>query len=90
MADVAGVRARTDRRPVHHLREYANEKIPYAIARFTNEINRLYGVLDHQLSGRDFIAGDYSIADIACWVWVRLWRHHGQDVENFPKSRTVG
>jgi GSH-dependent disulfide-bond oxidoreductase len=69
---------------VHHFREYADEKVLYAITRFTNEMNRLYGVLDHQLSQHEFIVGDYSIADIACWVWVRLWRHHGQNIEDFP------
>lgn len=69
---------------VHHFREYAEQPIPYAIDRFTNEINRLYGVLNKRLDGRDYIAEDYSIADIACWVWCRLWRHHGQDLDDFP------
>ena len=69
---------------VHHFREYAIEKVPYAIDRFTNEINRLYGVMDIRLADREFLAGDYSIADMACWVWIRLWRHHGQDLEAFP------
>nr|WP_316398746.1 glutathione S-transferase N-terminal domain-containing protein [Bradyrhizobium sp. 33ap4] len=69
---------------VHHFREYAVEKNMYAIKRFTDEINRLYGVLDKQLANREYIAGSYSIADIACWVWVRLWRHHGQNIQEFP------
>lgn len=69
---------------VHHFREYAIEKIPYAIERFTNEINRLYGVMNMRLADHEFLADDYSIADIACWVWVRLWRHHGQDLDAFP------
>lgn len=71
---------------VHHFREYASERIPYAIERFTKEINRLYGILDTRLgrTGR-YVAGDeYSIADITCWVWCRLWRHHGQDLGQFP------
>lgn len=69
---------------VHHFREYASDPVPYAIERFTNEINRLYGVLDTRLTGRDYIAAEYSIADIACWTWCRLWRHHGQKLEDFP------
>jgi GSH-dependent disulfide-bond oxidoreductase len=69
---------------VHHFREYASERIPYAIERFTNEINRLYGVMNAQLATREFLAGTYSIADIACWPWIRLWRHHAQDLDDFP------
>jgi GST-like protein len=69
---------------VHHFREYATERIPYAIDRFTNEINRQYGVLNIRLADREFLAVDYSIADIACWSWVRLWRHHHQQLTDFP------
>ncbi len=69
---------------VHHFREHAPERMPYAIDRFTNEINRLYGVLDMRLTDRGFLAGGYSIADIACWVWIRLWRHHAQKLDDFP------
>lgn len=69
---------------VHHFREYAEQPVPYAIERFTNEINRLYGVLDTQLRDRPYLVGEYSIADIACWPWCRLWRHHGQDLAEFP------
>jgi GST-like protein len=69
---------------VHHFRAYASEVVPYAIERFTNEINRLYGVMNSRLMGLEFLAGDYSIADIACWVWIRLWRHHDQDLAVFP------
>lgn len=72
---------------VHHFREYADVKVTYAVTRFTNEINRLYGVLDKRLAHREFIANNYSIADIACWVWIRLWRHHGQNLEEFPHLR---
>jgi GST-like protein len=68
---------------VHHFREYATEHVPYAIERFTNEINRLYGVMNARLADRDFLAGDYSIADIACWPWIRLWRHHAQTLDDF-------
>lgn len=69
---------------VHHFREYAAERVPYAIERFTNEINRLYGVMNTRLADRAFLAGDYSIAHIACWPWIRLWRHHAQNLHDFP------
>jgi GST-like protein len=67
-----------------HFMSYAPEKLPYAIERFTNEVNRLYGVLENQLKdGRDFIAGRYSIADMAIFPWIRPeW--HGQALEEFP------
>ena len=68
----------------HHFRVYAPEKVPYAIDRYTNEVNRLYGVLNKQLEGRDFIAGDYSIADMACIGWAQLWERQGQDIKQFP------
>lgn len=68
---------------VHHFREYAETPVPYAIERFSNEMNRLYGVLDGRLRGRQFMAGEFSIADIAIWPWARLWRHHGQDMTQF-------
>lgn len=68
----------------HHFRNYAPEKIPYGIDRYTNETNRLYGVLDRRLEGRQFIAGAYSIADIACYPWARLWKNQGQDIAQFP------
>ena len=69
---------------VHHFREYAEQPVPYAVERFTGEINWLYGVMNTRLADRAFLAGDYSIADIACWPWIRLWRHHAQDLESFP------
>jgi GST-like protein len=79
---------------VHHFVEYAQEQVPYAIHRFTREIERLYGVLDTRLAGREFICGDYSIADIASWVWCRLWRHHRIELDKFPHLKrwleTVG
>ncbi|MFA6968437.1 glutathione S-transferase N-terminal domain-containing protein [Bosea sp. (in: a-proteobacteria)] len=68
----------------HHFRLYAPEKIPYAIDRYTNETNRLYGVLNKRLDGRDDICGDYSIADIACIGWARGWEKQGQDLKQFP------
>lgn len=68
----------------HHFRVYAPEKVPYAIERYTNEVNRLYGVLNKRLEGRDFIAGEYSIADMACIGWAQLWERQGQDIKQFP------
>jgi GSH-dependent disulfide-bond oxidoreductase len=68
----------------HHFRLYAPEKIPYAVERYTNEANRLYGVLNKRLAGRDFIAGDYSIADMACIGWALGWERQGQDLKQFP------
>ena len=67
----------------HHFRSYAPEKIPYAIDRYTNEAHRLYGVLDKQLDGRQFIAGDFSIADIASWPWINP-QGQGQSFDEFP------
>jgi GST-like protein len=71
----------------HHFRIYAPEKIAYAVDRYTNEVNRLYGVLDTRLKDRDFLAGDYSIADMASLPWARLWERQGQDIAQFPRMR---
>lgn len=68
----------------HHFRNYAPEKIPYAIDRYVNETNRLYGVLDRQLQDRDYIAGDYSIADMACYPWIVPYESQQQRLEDFP------
>lgn len=68
----------------HHFRVYAPEQIPYAIDRYTNEVNRLYGVMNTRLEDRDFLAGEYSIADIACIGWAILWERQGQDIAQFP------
>ncbi len=68
----------------HHFAAYAPQKIPYAIERYVNETNRLYGVLDRRLAARDFIAGDYSIADIACYPWIVPHERQGQRLEDFP------
>jgi GSH-dependent disulfide-bond oxidoreductase len=68
----------------HHFRIFAPEKIPYAIDRYTSEAKRLYGVMDARLSDRDYLAGDYSIADIACIGWAKLWERQGQTIEEFP------
>ncbi|GLK80893.1 glutathione S-transferase N-terminal domain-containing protein [Methylopila turkensis] len=68
----------------HHFRAYAPEKVPYAIDRYTNETNRLYGVLNERLKDREFICGDYSIADMAVVGWAKLWERQGQDIAEFP------
>jgi GSH-dependent disulfide-bond oxidoreductase len=68
----------------HHFARYAPEKIPYAIERYAKETNRLYGVLNHRLSDRRYIAGDYSIADIACYPWIVPYEAQGQRLEQFP------
>jgi GST-like protein len=68
----------------NHFRAYAPEQIPYAIDRYGKEANRLYGVLNRRLAGRDFLAGDYSIADMACYPWAATWERQGQDIAEFP------
>ena len=68
----------------HHFNRYAPEKIPYAIDRYVRETARLYGVLDRRLAGRDYIAGDYSIADMACYPWIVPHAAQGQRLEDFP------
>ena len=67
----------------HHFSAYAPEKIPYAIERYQKETNRLYGVLDRRLEGKDFIAGDYSIADMACYPWTVSYERQGQNLDDF-------
>ncbi len=70
----------------HHFARYAPEKLPYAIARYMNETNRLYGVLNTRLAGRAFIAGEnYSIADLACYPWIVPHESQGQKLEDFPQ-----
>lgn len=68
----------------HHFSSYAPEKIPYAIKRYRDETHRLYGVLDKQLTGNDFVAGDYSIADMAIVGWAKLWEGQGMTAAEFP------
>jgi GSH-dependent disulfide-bond oxidoreductase len=69
----------------HHFNRYAPEKIPYAIERYVNETNRLYGVMDRRLATQAYLAGkDYSIADIAAYPWIVPWQVQGQDLTQFP------
>jgi GST-like protein len=67
-----------------HFNSHAPEKIPYAMTRYINETNRLYGVLNRQLVGREFIAGALSIADMATYPWIVPHASHGQKIDDFP------
>ena len=71
----------------NHFRNYAPERLPYAIERFSNEMNRIYGVMNRRLEGREFLAGKYSIADIACIGWASRAERHGHDLSAFANVR---
>jgi GST-like protein len=71
----------------HHFGQYAPEKIDYAIARYVKETGRLYGVLDRRLQDREFIVGDYSIADMACYPWVVPHERQMQNLDDFPNLK---
>ena len=73
----------------HHFRQrMGGADVPYGIERYTREVARLYGVMDRRLAGNRYLAGGaYSIADIACWPWVRPHRRQGQDLADFPALR---
>jgi len=71
----------------HHFRQYAPEPIPYAIDRYTNEARRLYGVLDRRLGEVEYLAGDYSIADMATFPWLRKPEGQGQTLGDFPNVK---
>jgi GST-like protein len=68
----------------HHFVQYAPERIPYAMERYIKETNRLYGVLNKRLADREFIAGTYSIADMACYPWIVPYERQQQDLNSFP------
>ena len=68
----------------HHFRRFAKEKLPYAIDRYTNETRRLYGVLDKRLGRAEYLAGEYSIADMATLPWAARHPWHGLELEEFP------
>ncbi len=68
----------------NHFSAYAPEKIPYAIDRYRNEVNRLFGVMNKRLADRDYLAGDYSIADMASYPWVVPWERQGQNIADLP------
>ncbi|MGH7905407.1 MAG: glutathione binding-like protein [Candidatus Binataceae bacterium] len=71
----------------HHFRRYAPEQIQYAIDRYTNETRRIYGVIDRRLADVEYIAGKYSIADIAIYPWLRPHRTQGQNLDDFPNLK---
>jgi GST-like protein len=68
----------------HHFRRYAKEQIPYAIERYTSEATRLYRVLDTRLGQSEYLAGEYSIADMAVYPWLRPYKWQGQDIAAWP------
>jgi GSH-dependent disulfide-bond oxidoreductase len=68
----------------NHFAHYAVDKIPYAVDRYRNEVNRLYGVMNRRLAGREYLAGPYSIADMAAYPWVVPWERQGQNLADFP------
>ena len=72
---------------LNHFKRFAPEKIPYAIERYEKETLRLYGVLDKQLSDKEFICGDYSIADIATYPWVASYEFQGLTLDNHPNLK---
>lgn len=71
-----------------HFISYAKDKVPYALERFGNEYDRLLAVMDVRLRDRDFLAGEYSIADIAAFPWLIPYRRLGNDLDRFPNLRT--
>ena len=68
----------------HHFNKFAPERIPYAIDRYINETKRLYGVLNKQLMGQKFVAGEYSIADMAILPWALRYEWQGIQLEDYP------
>ncbi len=72
---------------VHHFRQYAPEQIPYAIARYTNEASRLYRVLDKRLGQVEYVAGDYSIADMAIFPWILPYERQGQNLADYANLK---
>jgi GST-like protein len=71
----------------HHFVQYAPERIPYAMERYVRETSRLYAVLDKQLTGRAFVAGEYSIADMACYPWIVPHQRQQQNLDDFPNLK---
>ena len=71
----------------NHFSNYATDKIQYAMDRYRNEVNRLYGVMDRRLADRPFLAGEYSIADMASYPWVVLHERQHQKIADFPNLK---
>jgi GST-like protein len=72
---------------VHHFLRAAKQPVPYAIERYANETRRLYGVLDARLKDHDYLAGEYSIADIATYPWVARYEWHKTRLDDFPNVK---
>lgn len=72
---------------VHHFVKYNKGKAPYAEERYSKEVQRLYGVLDRRLEGREFLADEYSIADIATWPWISRFEWQEIDLSKFPNVK---
>ena len=73
----------------HHFIFYAKDKIDYAVTRYGNEANRLYGVLDRQLEGREYVADEFSIADIAIFPWTRTYERQHVDHRGLSECRAL-
>ena len=73
----------------NHFSNYATDKIPYAMDRYRNEVNRLYGVMNRRLADRPFLAGEYSIADMASYPWVVPHERQDQKIDDFPNLKTL-
>src|ERR1700735_5296804 len=71
----------------NHFGNYAQEKLPYAIDRYRNEVNRLYGVMNKRLANHSYLGGEYSIADMACYPWVVPWERQAQNIADFPNLK---
>jgi GST-like protein len=71
----------------HHFNRFAKEKIPYAIDRYINETKRLYGVLEKQLIGQNYVAGEYSIADMAIFPWLCRYEWQSIELDEFPNVK---
>jgi len=85
---VADGRLRADARPeANHFLKFNSGKAPYAEERYAKEAARLYGVLDRRLQGRDFVAGAYSITDIAIWPWAASHKFQRIDLDDYPNLR---
>src|SRR6476660_8343817 len=71
----------------NHFSNYATDKIPYAMDRYRNEVNRLYGVMERRLADRPFLAGEYSIADMASYPWAALHDRQHHKIADFPNLK---
>jgi GST-like protein len=72
---------------VNHFAHYAPEKLPYAIERYVKEVSRLYAVMDKQLASNEYLAGAFSIADMASYPWTAIWERQQQKIEDFPNLK---